>query len=197
MELRKELETIKRIEMPKEMQERIIRNCDRSLEGKHMSFKKVMTIAASLVLCLCVTGVTALAASGKLEGFFKDIRGWNGAVTGTSYEQATHEVEVNITEVSEELVVEVKMLKVEDAPYRYFELLGIKTYEILDNQDNVILKGTASEMMGVFEGKSCISLSVNSLLSGEYKLLVTELVGSSKADQPLVVRGTWECDFTK
>jgi len=197
MELRKELEAVKQIEMPKEIQERIIRNCVRKEEKKHMSFKKIMTIAASLVLCLCVTGVTALAASGKLEGYFKDIIGWNGAVTGTSYEQATDELEISITEVSEELVVEVKMLKAEEAPYRYFELFGINTYEIRDNQNNVILKGTASEMVGITDGKACINLPVNSLLNGDYKLLVTEFVGSSKADQPLVVNGTWECSFTK
>lgn len=47
-----------------------------------------------LVLCLCLTGVTALAATGKLQGFFSDITGWNGAVVGTSYEQATKELEV-------------------------------------------------------------------------------------------------------
>lgn len=98
---------------------------------------------------------------------------------------------------AEELVVEVTMLRAGEAPYSFFELFGINTYEIRDNQNNVILKGTASEMVGITDGKACISLPVNSLLSGDYKLLVTELVGSSKADQPLVVSGTWECSFTK
>ena len=32
---------------------------------------------------------------------------------------------------------------------------------------------------------------------GEYTLIVSELVGSSKADQPLGLTGTWECSFRK
>ena len=33
--------------------------------------------------------------------------------------------------------------------------------------------------------------------AGEYKLVVTELIGGAKAEQPLVVKGNWECGFTK
>ena len=204
MEIKKEMEQLKQIEMPKEMQERILRNCDRKTEGKNMkrnttksSFGKYMTVAASLVLCLCVTGVTALAAAGKLEGFFKDITGWNGAITGTSYEQATDEVEINVTTVGEELAVEVKFLEPETAPYSVLEELGIKTYEILNGNGEVVIRGDATEMKEIVRGMTMINLSADTILNGEYKLIVKELVGGAKADQPLVISGIWECEFTK
>lgn len=201
MEIKKELETLKEIQMPKEMQERILRNCDGRTEENIMSkknkSKKILTVAASLVLALSVTGVSALAATEKLAGFFKDITGWNGAVTGTSYEQATDEVEISITNVAEELTVEVKFLEPQKAPYSSFDLFGIEKYSVEDKAGNLILEGTTSEMTEFDEGRAYIKLPLNEMLSGEYKLTVRELVGSSKADQPLVLSGTWECGFKK
>ena len=74
---------IRKIEMPKDMQRRIIENCYMEMEKKRMNkmFKRPMVVAASFALCVCLTGVTALAATGKLEGFFKDVKRWDGAVS--------------------------------------------------------------------------------------------------------------------
>ena len=43
-------------------------------KSKNKYVKHPMTAAAALVLCVCITGVTAMATAGKLEGFFKDIK---------------------------------------------------------------------------------------------------------------------------
>lgn len=45
-------------------------------------WKKQLSMTAALVLCVCITGVTALIANGKLQGIFKDITNWKGAVVG-------------------------------------------------------------------------------------------------------------------
>ena len=68
-------EKIKEIQMPEDMQKRIIRNCCMKSEEKRMNkgcqfLKKPMVAIASLVLCLCLMSVTVLAATGKLQGFF-------------------------------------------------------------------------------------------------------------------------------
>ena len=71
---------IKEIEMPDDMRKRIIRNCSDIGEagmkaGKTNNiWKKQLPLTAALVLCVCITGVTALAATGKLEGFLKILR---------------------------------------------------------------------------------------------------------------------------
>ena len=200
METRKLIEKLNEIEMPREMQERIMENCYMKMEEKKMSKlnnRKPMVAAASLVVFLCVTGVTALSATGKLEGFFKDIIRWDGAVIGTTYEQATDEVEMRIIEVTDELVIELTMMKPQIAPYSSFDTSGIGEYKIVDINDKTILRGETSDMAEIVDGKVTVHIPLESIPSGKYKLIVTELIGSAKADQPLVMSGTWECDFVK
>lgn len=197
-------EKIKEIEMPEEMQERILGKCYQKMEDEEMNknttknmFKGPMIAVASLALCLCVTGVTALAATGKLQGFFKDITGWNGAVVGTSYEQATDEIELMVIEVSDNLEVAITMVKPGEAPYSTFETFGVESYKIVDMAGNVIVKGDRTEPVEVVDGKANVLISLENVSEGEYKLQVTELVGSSKADQLLVISGVWECEFVR
>ena len=189
---------IKEIEMPKDMQQRIIENCYIETEKKSMKIiKRPMVAVASFAICVCLTGVSALAAIGKLDGFFRDIKRWDGAVVGTSYEQATDEVELNIVEVSDKLVVEITMVNSNTAPYSFFEILGIKDYRIVDANDNVIVENKNLEMSVISGDKIYINVPLENVDDGEYTLMVNELVGSAKADQPLVLTGTWECDFVR
>lgn len=196
-------EEVKKIEMPAEMQERIRNKCYEKMEEENMKksrkniFQKPMVAVAALALCLCVTGVSALAATGKLEGFFKDITRWDGAVTGTTYEQATDEVEIVIGDVTDSLEVNLTFLKAKQPPYSEFETLGINNYQILDKTGKAMIKGAETAAVAINNGQVQLSVFLEEVPAGEYKLVVTELVGGSKADQPLVVKGTWECGFTK
>lgn len=159
------------------------------------SFKRTTVAAATLAVCVCLTGVTALATTGKLNGFFKDIKSWTGAVIGTTYEQATDEIQLSVVEVSEDLTVEVSMVDPEKAPYSSFEMFGIENYKIVDTNGNTVVEGETSEMKEVIDGKVSINIALDTLAEGNYELIVSEMVGSSKADQPLVISGTWEAEF--
>ena len=217
MEMHDLSKKVKEIEMPKEMRERIVKNCYMEMENYNMnktnktstnkSFKKYMA-AASLAFCVCLTGVTTLAATGKLQGFFKDIKRWDGAIVGTSYEQATDEIDVSVIATSGELIVTVKMLNPTTAPYNSFDTFGIESYEIMDSEGKIVVKGNTdthinmssgetSTMSELLDGTAIISIPLENLSTGSYKLLVTEFVGASKADQPLVISGNWECDFIR
>ena len=160
-------------------------------------FKRPLVAVATFALCLCATGVTALAATGKLQGYFKDITNWSGAITGTSYEQATDEVELTVLEVSDELTLEIEFVNPKVAPYSFFEQFGVESYKIVDMAGKVIAEGETSEPAEISEGKANITISLLNIPNGEYKLIVSELVGSSKADQPLILSGAWECEFAK
>ena len=199
MDKKKFVNIIKEIEMPKDMQQRIIEKCYIETEKKSMNkmFKKPMVAVASFALCVCLMGVTALAATGKLEGYFRDIKRWDGAVIGTAYEQATDEVEVNIIEVSDKLVVEITMVKPKEAPYSFFEMFGIKKYKIVDTNGNVIVENENLEMSAIANNKVLVNVPLDGVANGEYTLIVSELVGSSKAEQPLGLSGTWECSFRR
>lgn len=204
METNKLVEKLNEIEMPKEMQDRMIRKCYMEMEKKAMSknrikhfFKKPMIVVASLTLCFCLTGITALATTGKLQGFFKDIIRWDGAVTGTSYEQATDEIEVSVVTDSDELIVSANMVNPQNVPYSLFETFGIESYKIVDMSEHVVAEGKVAEMAELIDGKATVIISIDTITSGNYKLVIEEFIGSAKADQPLVMSGTWECEFTR
>ncbi len=160
-------------------------------------FKRPMTAAAAILLCVCVTGVTVLAATGELQGYFKNIFGWNGAVVGTKYEQAGEEVEVKLTEVTDHLVMEVVLLYPDKMPYRELDELGIGNYKILDMNNKEIAEEQESEMVKITDGRACVKIPLEGLSAGNYKLVISELTGGKKANQPLALNGTWECVFTK
>lgn len=189
---------IREIEMPKDMQRRIIENCYMETEKKRMNkmFKRPMVAAASFALCVCLTGVTALAATGKLEGFFKDVKRWDGAVVGTSYEQATDEIDMKVANITDELIVEFTMLEPDTAPYSFLEMFGINEYKIVDEDGNTVIENESIEMSVLENNNVTVKIPLNTISEGKYTLVVSKLIGSAKAEQPLVISGTWECEFT-
>lgn len=208
-------EKVKKIEMPDDMRKRIIQKYNQEIElkkyeknikrkkgvigmkirNKNKFLKKQLPMTAALVLGICITGVTALAATGKLEGFFKDIKNWNGAIVGTAYEQATEEITVNIAEAGEELSVLVTIINPENPPYSESELFGIESYRIEDMSGNVIIKESSNEERVMFDNQMSLKIPLVQVSSGEYKLIIEQFISEKKADQPLVISGFWECEF--
>lgn len=208
-------EKVKEIEMPNDMRKRIIQKCNQEIELKNYEknikskkgvtgmkvrrenkfLKKQLPMTAALVLGICITGVTALAATGKLEGFFKDIKNWNGAIVGTSYEQATEEIAVSIEEAGEELSVLVTIINLENPPYSESELFGIGSYRIEDMSGNAIIKESSNEERVMFDNQMSFKIPLVQISSGKYKLVIEQFISEKKADQPLVISGLWECEF--
>ena len=217
-------EEIKEIQMPLKMRERIIENCrnaeskkeradmknvnivnaeeNKSVANTSKKARKSTTkwtrfaaIAAAVTLCLGLGGVTALAASGKLEGFFADVTRWDGAVVGTTYEQATEEIEVSATVSGESLVVDAVFLKAGEAPYAYVDGFGVQKYQIVDAKGDVVVEGISSQTVEITDGKVSVALPLDKLESGSYTLIITEFVGTAKAEQDLPIKGYWVCEF--
>lgn len=168
----------------------------KNMRKQNKIFRKPMA-AAMMAACFCMIGVTALASGGKLEGFFKDIVRLDGAVVGTSYEQATDEIKVNGSLEEEQLIVEIEFVEPGMAPYSFFETFKIGKYEIVDTNGKLVAEGDESGDAEIRNGKVELTLSITELSSGNYKLVIREFVGGAKAEQPLVISGTWECEFTR
>ncbi len=211
-------EEIKEIKMPHAMQERILESCRNaevnekenifmakniSADTNKQSAKKrtgrkwtrFATVAAAVALCLGLGGVTAMAASGKLEGYFADVTRWDGAVVGTTYEQATEEIEVSATVSGDAIIVDATLLKAGEAPYAYVDGFGVQKYQIVDAKGDVVAEGISSEAVEITDGKVSVELPLDELESGNYTLIITEFVGTAKADQDLPIKGYWECKF--
>ena len=197
----------KEITMPEEMKRRIAHNCKKQIEmtmeehnmnnRKNTSFfRKPVAVFAALAVCLSLS-VTALAATGVLQGFFRDITNPSGAIVGTSYEQATDEIDMDVTVDGDELTVLATFVDPNKFPYRESQLLGIADYRIMDAEGNVVQEGATDKFTPVANGQASIVLELNELATGSYKLIVTAFVSEKKADQPLNISGTWECEFSK
>lgn len=211
-------EEIQEIKMPHAMQERILENCrnaevneeENIFMAKNISadtnkqdtknhsgrkWTRIATVAAAVTLCLGLGGITVMAASGKLEGFFADVTRWDGAVVGETYEQATEEIAVSAVVSGDSLVVDAVLLKAGEAPYAFIESVNVQTYCIINAKGETLVEGTSNEKAAITDGMVSFKLPLDELESGSYTLIITEFVGSAKAEQDLPIKGYWECEF--
>lgn len=192
-----------KIRMNTQMKHRIIQNCSMKLSNqmeentmKHRNnVRKPVAVLAALAICLTLS-VTVLATTGIGRGFFRDITNWQGAIVGTSYEQATDEIGMRVTVNGNELTVLATFSIPQEFPYREIEKLGIAAYRIVDANGRAVKEGTA-EATEVISGQTAILIPMEDIDSGDYKLIVTAFVAEKKAEQPLNLNGHWECEFTK
>ena len=188
--------------MPDEMKRRIVRNCrtqTRKIQKEdtmktNKIFRKPAVVFAALAVCLSLS-VTAVAASGALKGYFRDIMD-HGAVVGTSYEQATDEIRMSATVNGDGITVLVTFADPRMMPYSEAEKLGIAAYKIVGVDGRTVEEGS-SETVQVIDGQAAVDIPLNGIGSGSYRLIVTAFVTEKKADQPLNFSGNWECAFTK
>lgn len=194
------------ITMPEEVKRRIVRNCKTQISNlrkeivmktnKNNTFtRKPAAVFVAVALCLSLS-VTALAATGVLQGYFRDITNWQGAIVGTSYEQATDEIGMEVTVNGNELTVMATFANPQMAPYSEAEKLGIAAYQVVDANGKVVAEG-AAESTEIVNGQAAVNIKLDGIDRGSYKLIVTAFVTEKKADQPLNISGAWECAFTK
>ncbi len=190
-ELKRAVEEIK---MPDEMRERIVRRCREEKETgsavKKLRAKGFAVLAA--VVCLGLAAAVGAAGSG---GFFRNILRWDGAVTGTEYEGASDEIELTAEATGRELTVMAVMLEPNAVPYSEIESLGIESFRMTGEDGGTVFEGGPTEMCAVDGGRAEIKIPLPDMAAGNYTLSVDALTGGAKADQPLTIRGVWDCAF--
>ena len=77
----------------------------------------------------------------------------------------------------------------------YERYIGAAGRWIGTGDGNVVVEGISYESDNITDGKVSITLSLDELEGGTYKLVITEFVGAKKTEQDLPVKGYWECDF--
>ncbi len=186
------------IEMPQPMRQRILESCELKRKEKSMkkSFhKRPLALVALLALCICIVGMSTLAATGKLQGFFRDLKGWDGAIVGQVYEQATNEIDIRAHVEKKTLVVTLTLLKPDQAPYFVLEELNLQEYKLVGENGNYAMNDVLMGTPKIIDNQAVIRLPFE-LSEGKYQLIIDELVGSKKAEQDLTIRGHWECTFS-
>lgn len=196
-------EEIQKIELSEEAKHRILQKCKEKTEQEKWNmkknniakFKKTLVAAAALTVCLCLTGITAMATTGK--GFFQDIKRFDGAITGQTYQNATDEVLVYAAVEEDVLTVTVEMVKYDMAPYSEIEVLELQNYRVYDVFGIVVMENAVPENAVTENNQVKFMIPAEGLAKGIYKLELDVLCGSKKAEQDLLIYGEWECEFTK
>ena len=164
--------------------------------NRSFGFRRPTTFFAILAVCLSLS-VSALAATGVLQGVFRDITDFTGAITGTSYEQATDEISIRVAVDGDDLTVVTTFSDPGKFPYRTTERMGIAEYKIIDSDGQVVRENATTASAPVTDGQAALVIDLGDLKEGSYKLIVSSFVSEKKADQPLPTHGYWECEFTR
>ena len=161
--------------------------------------RKVSTVAAVVTVC----AITVVSA-GTIKGMFKDVKRWDGAVIDTEYVNATNDIEMNISETKDEYIsLDINFENPNEAPFVFLQEVAITDYKIFDNNDKEVLEVNSTFENGikgnVENGRILLELPTNDKLNSNqnYKLVVNTIYGLAKADQPLEITGTWECEFSR
>jgi len=196
---------IKKIELSEDAKQRILQHCTEKIKLEQENYcmkkniitkyKKPLVAAAAFAVCLCLTGITAMATTGK--GFFRDIVQFDGAITGQTYENATDEVLVYAAVEEDMLNVTVEMVKIEMVPYREIEVLELEKYRVYDCNGTVVMENVVPDNVITENNQVKFMIPAEGLAKGTYKLELDVLCGSKKAEQDLLIYGGWECEFTK
>ena len=204
--LRKHAETTKSVMQPPFDLNEEIKNMEvHTMSKPKIKTKRTLALVAVLSLCIITVAMTPLASS--LKGFFSDIFRFDGAVTGTKYENATHEITVNTMDLSADnniIPLELTFENPDEAPFAYIQEIAVSDYMVLDEKTGEILRLECypeySGKGAIKDGKALVNLSIDDaeFESGEeYTIVIEKMYGLSKADAPLHITGSWKCSFTK
>lgn len=158
-------------------------------------------IAVAAVLCVALIGIPA--AAGAISGFYRDIIRFDGAVVGLTYENATDEISIEVSEADASgMSVEITLLEMGvKEPYKYLTggQMALGDFRILDFRGEEVYsaEGIGEQSGAIEDGKAVISCVIEqSLSAGEnYTLVIESVYGLQKAEQPLKISGHWEIDF--
>lgn len=189
---------VESIEMTDAMRQRIAANSkkilteDRNMKKTGNWFRRPVAVTALLALCICLP-IAGVAADNS--GYFRDVmRGT--AVVGTEYEQATDEITVDADFDNGELTVTANFLIPDVFPYRECEELAVGSYRIMIGDGKIVAEGGKSENAAIINGQAIMRILVEALCPGDYTVQIDAFVGSKKADQDLIMKGSWEAAFT-
>ncbi len=201
-------EKMNQIEIPNVLHERCVSGIKQAkMEDNQMNKKKIIKgmVAAAAVLGVCILTTNYEAIGSATKGFFKDITGWNGAVIGTEYIQATEEIEMEVIAVTTEqgdtkLSFELTFTEKEQVPWNCTEEIAFGSYKIVDavGKNIVVVENTPmqEQTANVNDGMAQIDIVVEKLEENtEYTIVIESLYGIKKADAPLKITGNWEYNF--
>ena len=161
------------------------------MEEKQMLSRRKRIISFMSVICVISVG---FAFANHFRGFSDVYKGTS--VVGTTYEEATEMIKIDV-EAGDNLLVTANVVDYTNIPYSEIEKMDINSYKIMDSVGKIVKDGNAKSITEFENGVVSFEISLGNVDSGEYKIVIDEFVGTKKADQPLPIKGVWECSFVR
>lgn len=180
-------ENVEAIRMPESARQEIAENLRKRKEYT-MKPKSIRLAPIAAVLALCLMLPLGASAAGRM-GFFRDITGWNGAIVGTAYENATEEIIVTAKAENRELLITVTLLKSQELPYREEETLALGSCYLTDEAGNRIAQWTGTDAVKITGPTLTFRLPME---EDAHTLHIENFVSAKKADQDLSIFGDWQ-----
>ncbi len=160
----------------------------------------LLAVIVFMMLFSACQDTNAVQKPDSVDGHFKDVTAWNGSVIGTTYENATDEIlfTLEAMEAAEATVsMTVRFADLQKLPYSIIEELSIPKYTILDQSGTVVAEGSADYCaVDREQGETVFEIPLTDLEKGDYRIKMEALEGKKKAEQPILISGTWECGFS-
>ena len=184
-----------------------------NMAGKHNRRKKggwsKTAVAAAILFCVISVCVCIPSIASSIEGFYKDVvRWWDGAVSGSEYENATDEIRITASKAVVEkgnavIPLEITFLEMGNKePYIYLTggEVSLGDYHIADAEGNELYsKHGQQETSGLLKDGTALfmqPLDIHTLSKDtKYKLVIESIYGLQKAEQPLKMKGKWKCEY--
>ncbi len=180
----------------KELEQIMIREYEKKTTKQKKSRSSKWIAALVIPTALIMAGVGAYAASEN--GFFRDKTNPFGAVTGSTYENATNEISIRAEYAEDAVNVTFDFLQPTIFPYREIETVRLYGTDIkLTGSSGVIeSKEWDTGAVAITENQATLTLPTGTLPAGSYQLSVQTVIGEKKADPPLEINGSWNMSFT-
>ena len=160
-----------------EAKQRILFRCKTEDKKVKIFGRRTLILAAVLALCLCVT-------AGAASGQFRDVTNMFGAITGQEYVNAENDVSIT----AENGAITVELVNKDEVAFSYIEELKLADFKVFDAQGKEI--EFESVAVPVIDRAAKIALP-----QGAAKIKINVIEGLEKAEQPLVIKGSWTVEI--
>ncbi len=170
-------------------------------------YRKILAAAMAACILGCAAMVCLPTAARSLKGYFQDVLRWDGAVTGLMYQEGADEITICVVDTVSEngtltLPLQIQLPDTEEPPFgpRYIRRITLGDYRITDASGREICSssGRQDSASGILEEHKALAgllLEREKFTSGHYVLEITSVYALQKAEQPLEIKGHWECPF--
>ena len=178
------------IELPDGLHEACLQGIARGRRSRRRSYIVRFAVVAAAVCVLALPGLAKLV-SGHIEDIYEGT-----AIVGQVYVEADNDITVTAgaDDGGETVRLRAVFVNPEEAPFAYIDELTVHIEGVSDGAGNNVT-GPLSARSPITDGVAEFELQPGVPVENGYTLTIAGFTGKAKAEQPLEIQGTWQCEI--